>query len=286
MDFFSIDVETANADYSSICQIGIAEFKNGVLVDKWVSLVNPETHFDDMNYEIHGIGPDEVEDAPKFNELYSDLYDKLKGSIVVHHMPFDRVAMNRVCIKYDIKSIDVRWLDSARIVKRVWSQFSKKGYGLKNVSNFLNIDFKHHDALEDAIAAGKVIVAASNESNLNIDELLVRVEQPVDPNYSSYAKSLNFEPNENGKLFGEHVVFTGELSMPRKDIAQIAANIGCTVKDSVTKKTTILVIGIQDESKLNGYTKSSKHRKAEEMISNGANITILSEQDFVSIYED
>ena len=173
-----------------------------------------------------------------------------------------------------------------RIFKRVWSQFSKKGYGLKNVSNFLNIDFKHHDALEDAIAAGKIIVAASNESTLNIDELLVRVEQPVDPNYSSYAKSLNFEPNENGKLFGEHVVFTGELSMPRKDIAQIAANIGCTVKDSVTKKTTILVIGIQDESKLNGYTKSSKHRKAEEMISNGANITILSEQDFVSIYED
>lgn len=282
MDFFSIDVETANADYSSICQIGIAEFKNGVLVDKWVSLVNPETHFDDMNYEIHGIGPDEVEDAPKFNELYSDLYDKLKGSIVVHHMPFDRVAMNRVCIKYDIKSIDVRWLDSARIVKRVWSQFSKKGYGLKNVSNFLNIDFKHHDALEDAIAAGKVIVAASNESNLNIDELLVRVEQPIDPNYS-YSKSLNFEPNENGKLFGENVVFTGELSVPRKEIAQIAANMGCLVKNSVTKKTTMLVVGIQDESKLNGYTKSSKHRKAEEMILLGCDIKILSERDFISI---
>ena len=282
MDFFSIDVETANADYSSICQIGIAEFKNGVLVDKWLSLVNPETHFDDMNYEIHGIGPDEVEDAPKFNELYSDLYDKLKGSIVVHHMPFDRVSMNRVCIKYDIKFIDVRWLDSARIVKRVWSQFSKKGYGLKNVSNFLNIDFKHHDALEDAIAAGKVIVAASNESNLNIDELLVRVEQPVDPNYS-YSKSLNFEPNKNGKLFGENVVFTGELSVPRKEIAQIAADMGCLVKNSVTKKTTLLVVGIQDESKLNGYTKSSKHRKAEEMISDGCDIKILSEQDFISI---
>ena len=153
---------------------------------------------------------------------------------------------------------------------------------MKNVSNFLNIDFKHHDALEDAIAAGKVIVAASNESNLNIDELLVRVEQPVDPNYS-YSKSLNFEPNKNGKLFGENVVFTGELSVPRKEIAQIAADMGCLVKNSVTKKTTLLVVGIQDESKLNGYTKSSKHRKAEEMISDGCDIKILSEQDFISI---
>ena len=82
---------------------------------------------------------------------------------------------------------------------------------------------------------------------------------------------------------GENVVFTGELSVPRKEIAQIAADLGCLVKNSVTKKTTMLVVGIQDESKLNGYTKSSKHRKAEEMISDGCDIKILSEQDFISI---
>ena len=35
MNFIAIDVETANADYSSICQIGIAEFQNGKVVDKW-----------------------------------------------------------------------------------------------------------------------------------------------------------------------------------------------------------------------------------------------------------
>ena len=29
--FYTLDVETANADYSSICQIGIAEFSNGEL---------------------------------------------------------------------------------------------------------------------------------------------------------------------------------------------------------------------------------------------------------------
>jgi DNA polymerase-3 subunit epsilon len=32
MEFLSIDVETANPDMSSICQIGIASFKDGVLV--------------------------------------------------------------------------------------------------------------------------------------------------------------------------------------------------------------------------------------------------------------
>ena len=50
--------------------------------------------------------------------------------------------------------------------------------------------------------------------------------------------------------------------------------------DSVTKKTTMLVVGIQDEAKFNGYEKSSKQRKAEVLIANGSDIRILSEEDF------
>jgi len=42
MNFVAIDVETANSDMASICQIGIAKFENGILVEEWVSLVNPE----------------------------------------------------------------------------------------------------------------------------------------------------------------------------------------------------------------------------------------------------
>ena len=41
MDFVVIDVETANADLSSICQVGIASFRDGRLADSWVSLVEP-----------------------------------------------------------------------------------------------------------------------------------------------------------------------------------------------------------------------------------------------------
>jgi DNA polymerase-3 subunit epsilon len=41
MDFVVIDVETANADLSSICQVGIASFREGDLADTWESLVNP-----------------------------------------------------------------------------------------------------------------------------------------------------------------------------------------------------------------------------------------------------
>ena len=49
MNFTSIDVETANADLSSICQIGVVKFVDGTIVDKWSTLVDPEDEFDLIN---------------------------------------------------------------------------------------------------------------------------------------------------------------------------------------------------------------------------------------------
>ena len=56
---------------------------------------------------------------------------------------------------------------------------------------------------------------------------------------------------------------------------------GCDVADSVTKKTTILVVGDQDLRYTRGQEKSTKHRKAEHMIAKGAPIRIVGESDFL-----
>ena len=57
MQFVAIDVETANADMGSICQIGLAKFVDGQLAEEWCTLVDPEDYFDDVNISIHGIDP-------------------------------------------------------------------------------------------------------------------------------------------------------------------------------------------------------------------------------------
>jgi DNA polymerase III epsilon subunit-like protein len=49
MDFIVIDVETANSNLSSICQVGIAIFSDGKFAESWSSLVNPKDYFDDIN---------------------------------------------------------------------------------------------------------------------------------------------------------------------------------------------------------------------------------------------
>ena len=60
----------------------------------------------------------------------------------------------------------------------------------------------------------------------------------------------------------------------------MAAALGCQVASGVTKKTTMLVVGDQDTKRLAGHEKSSKHRKAEELIGKGVPIRVLRESDF------
>ena len=53
MEFVAIDVETANADMASICQIGLVRYENGVLSKEWRSYVDPEDYFEGINVSIH-----------------------------------------------------------------------------------------------------------------------------------------------------------------------------------------------------------------------------------------
>src|SRR5690625_2115125 len=83
LDFVAIDVETANPDMSSICQIGLAEYENGRLVDLWSSLIDPEDYFDVINMEIHGISELDVVGKPGFPEIFEELADFLDGTVCV-----------------------------------------------------------------------------------------------------------------------------------------------------------------------------------------------------------
>ncbi len=69
MDFTSIDVETANADLSSICQIGVVQFCDGIIVNRWNTFVNRNDYFDALNVSVHGITESDVSTAPTFAEI-------------------------------------------------------------------------------------------------------------------------------------------------------------------------------------------------------------------------
>jgi len=279
MDFISVDVETANPDHASICQIGIVCFREGQLAEQWESLINPEDYFDDMNVFIHGIDESDVEDAPKLPEVYDNVVRYFSGNVVVSHTSFDRIAFDRAFAKYGLTPPDCKWLDSAKVVRRAWTEFSQKGYGIANVSKKLGIQFKPHIAQEDARAAGEILIQAIKTSGISLDDWFGRVKRPINPAQQTQTR-ISKEGNPEGPLFGEVIVFTGALQIPRREAAEIASKIGCQVESGVNRLTTMLVIGDQDIRKLAGNEKSNKHRKAEELISKGQVIRILTESDF------
>lgn len=280
MNFVAIDVETANADMASICQIGLSKFDNGILSDEWKTYVDPEDYFNPFNISIHGIDESVVEDAPKFPELIDTLRAYLENAVVVCHTHFDRVAMKQACQSYGIAPIECTWLDSARVARRTWKECAWRGYGLHDVCQTLGYKFKHHDALEDAKAAGHILLSASNKTGHNIDGWLKRVSQPIDPASSSSGSAIKRDGNPEGDFYGEVLVFTGELEIVRREAADIASHIGFQVKENVTKKTTFLVVGDQDIRKLRGHKKSRRHREAEKKIESGIPIRIIKESDF------
>jgi DNA polymerase-3 subunit epsilon len=284
MDFVVIDVETANADLASICQVGIASFRDGDLADSWVTLVNPKDHFSAVNVSIHGIDNYQVKDAPTWGEVLPQVRSRLQGRITVCHTPFDRVALARACDRYKLAVCECAWLDSAKVVRRAWPEFSRSGYGLSNLAKHFGIEYQAHDALEDARCAGLLLLRAVAETGLSPEQWLTRVTQPIDPitrthNHQGHER----DGNPDGELLGEVLVFTGSLSIPRREAADAAAAAGCRVNDGVTKHTTMLVAGDQDLRVLAGHEKSSKHMKAEKLIRQGQHIRILGESDFMRI---
>lgn len=89
--FAAMDVETANASRDSICQIGIVHVRDGQIEEQWKTLVDPETWFDDLNVEIHGIDEEDVWGSPVMPGLEVELRRRLNG-YVVSHSTFDSVA--------------------------------------------------------------------------------------------------------------------------------------------------------------------------------------------------
>ena len=292
LTFNAIDVETANADRASICQIGVVHVHDGEVRNQWKTFIDPEDWFDPWNIGIHGIDEAVVKGAPTLPEVRDELRRRLRGSVLVSHTAFDRVAFERAMDKYDLEHLQVTWLDSARVARRAWpDRYRKRGWGLKNIATDFGIPLKHHDALEDARASAEIVLLACDVANLDIEGWLQRVERPIvasrsnSSSASATVSSVKRDGNSEGLLYGETVVFTGALSISRQEAANLAANSGCNVVLNVSKKTTMLVVGTQDRKKLNGYEKSSKHRKAESLIGQGIDMQILSESDFYEIVE-
>ncbi|WP_096273592.1 3'-5' exonuclease [Paucisalibacillus globulus] len=159
MNFVSIDFETANEKRSSPCAVGIVIANETEILDEYYSLINPETYFNPFNIRVHGIREEHVLDAMTFSEIWPTMENYLSGNLVVaHNASFDMSVIRQTLDRDKLTYPELDYLCTANIAKQVWPDI--ENHKLNTLADYHGIQFNHHNALEDARVAARVMQKA------------------------------------------------------------------------------------------------------------------------------
>ncbi|GGA85376.1 3'-5' exonuclease [Ornithinibacillus halotolerans] len=172
MNFVSIDFETANEKRYSPCAVGIVIANEKEILDEYYSLINPETYFNPFNIRVHGIREEDVQDAMTFPEIWPTLNNYLTGNLVVaHNASFDMSVIRQSLDRNRLNYPEMDYLCTANIAKQVWPEM--ENHKLNTLAAHHGINFNHHNAIEDARVAAKVMQRAMETVEENsIDSFL------------------------------------------------------------------------------------------------------------------
>lgn len=160
--FVALDVETANHDRASICQVGLAFVRLDGSMRTWSTLIDPQVDRFAFTW-LHGICARPVLGAPTIGAVIDHLDDVLTGQAVYQHSGFDRSAVRAACARMDRSEPIWDWHDSVQVARRAWPELrGRGGHGLASLKTHLGLVFVHHDADADTRAAAEVVLRAES----------------------------------------------------------------------------------------------------------------------------
>ena len=80
LDFAAIDFETANAERTSVCSVGIIVVRGGEIVHRYYSLIRPEPdYYNYHNTRVHGLTAADTESARIFPDVWAEVEPLIAG---------------------------------------------------------------------------------------------------------------------------------------------------------------------------------------------------------------
>jgi DNA polymerase-3 subunit epsilon len=191
--FVAIDFETAT--WGSACAIGLAHFEDGKKIDERYTLINPKIAASRWEYgaiRVHGIHPGDVVDAPTFADIWPELIHYAACyPLVAHNANFDMGVLRAELARANLPSPTIRYGCSMQLARSAWPKRRMKdledatvaelraapeNHKLNTLSEFLEIELDHHNALSDAVACGEITVRAVD--HLGANTLAAAYERP------------------------------------------------------------------------------------------------------------
>ncbi len=159
MIFTAIDFETADYYRDSACSVALVRVEDGAIVDEVQRLIRPPRRRFVFTY-IHGITWPDVQDAPPFAQVWPELARLTEGAdfLAAHNASFDRSVLETCCGAADLAPPPAPWRCTVDLARATWGIFPTK---LNCVCEQLKIPLQHHDALSDARACAKILLAAA-----------------------------------------------------------------------------------------------------------------------------
>lgn len=184
LQFTAIDFETANGSPASPCAVGLVKVRDGKIVDEYQSLIHPPTgwlSFHPGNIRVHGIKPQDVEHAPDWQQVLSEMLTFIEGDVLVaHNAGFDMGVLRQSADYIGAVLPDLQYACSLLISRKTYHLDS---YRLNQVAYAVgHEEFDHHDALADSIACALIMIHAAKRHGVeDLDGLLSETKQTLKP---------------------------------------------------------------------------------------------------------
>ena len=157
-DFAAIDFETANECPSSVCSVGLVVVRNGLIYDKFYSLIHPEPeYYQWFCKQVHGLCEEDTWDSPVFPYVWENIEPLITGlPLVAHNARFDEGCLKAVHKVYQMDYPDYDFYDTLAASRRFFGR-TLPNHQLQTVAAACGYDLKHHHhALADAEACAQI----------------------------------------------------------------------------------------------------------------------------------
>ena len=288
-DYTVIDIETTGLDptHDNIIEIACIKYRSGNEFDEFYSLVQPPVaryggrYVNSFIASFTGITNEMLENAPKFDEISSSLWDFLNGELLVgHNVNFDINFLYDAFQQENGKLLQNDFLDTMRLARRCLPDLDH--HRLTDLDEYFDIGGEHHHAETDCEITNEVLLRLSKlvkDNNINLAAIGGHDLRTIQGDPSKFVQDHPF--------YDKRCVFTGKLERySRERAAMLVADIGGHCDNGVTKKTNFLIVGNFDYVASVQDGKSTKVKKAEQLILNGHDLQIISENVFYDLLRD
>src|SRR5687768_3791483 len=161
LDFVVVDVEATGAKTppNRLIELGAYRIRGGCIVDKFLSLVNPEIPIPRFVATLTGISNEMVKQAPVFADVAPQWLDFVSDAVLIaHNAPFDTSFLNHEISRvYPGHRMINTHLCTVKLSRRVFPGLTN--YRLDTVADHFSIPIYHrHRAGSDALATAEVFL--------------------------------------------------------------------------------------------------------------------------------